>query len=584
MNPLQPHNRDSIEEIKDQRERPISQMERDVTHVAQSVVGNRGESDQAPLDLKERDITRELSLKQSLDQTFAELKAECNRPNKTEEEKEKIVNEMIEFNENIVFFQQLYGNLEKEDAEEVKGIAKIFLVIKKFFSNIFGISPQQVLGQILKKVAAELAKMTDPPPSSKKVIGGPGLPNMTKGLVNVCYMNSAIQIIKNIPGLTELVKNAVPKEEATPLKKSLVDLLNTMDNPSSSKKAIVDKSEAFWNQLQGLLKNSEKKCGLTPGKGKTNDSSEFMTFLAETLNIAPLENILSNSFYLLSKEFSSSLEGGNEEFFIGSIEGKNPEISDTLSIRGNDFVLKGVIKYFWPGHYTSMVKVKDQGKDQWINYNDMNKRLLGPKGGFGNASVLIYEKVQSKGNDSKKEDSKTIESKLSEGGEISLDQTVNNPTKTNEPIGVSSWANELLDHEEFVIKGLASGDFDYSSISNRLKKSKEIALAFVKSNGLNLPKLSKEMQEDVEIARAAVAQNYASLRYVKDQALKNFLKGEFDVSIQRLAAVTDLQNNKEYLLKVIEKDPEGLEYASEELKKDPEIIQKIIQMAMKQKK
>jgi hypothetical protein len=92
------------------------------------------------------------------------------------------------------------------------------------------------------------------------------------------------------------------------------------------------------------------------------------------------------------------------------------------------------------------------------------------------------------------------------------------------------------------------------------------------------------MQEDVEIARAAVAQNYASLRYVKDQALKNFLKGEFDVSIQRLAAVTDLQNNKEYLLKVIEKDPEGLEYASEELKKDPEIIQKIIQMAMKQKK
>ncbi len=157
---------------------------------------------------------------------------------------------------------------------------------------------------------------------------------------------------------------------------------------------------------------------------------------------------------------------------------------------------------------------------------------------------------------------------------------MNNPTKTNEPIGLSSWAHELLNEEEFVIKGLKSGEVNYPSISDRLKKSKKVALAFVESNGLNLAKLRTQMQEDVDIARAAVAQNYESLRYVKDQALKNFLKGEFDVSVQRLAAVTDLQNNKEYLLKVIKKDPEGFKYASEALKNDPEIIE----MAKNQKK
>jgi len=156
---------------------------------------------------------------------------------------------------------------------------------------------------------------------------------------------------------------------------------------------------------------------------------------------------------------------------------------------------------------------------------------------------------------------------------------VHNPTKTNESIGLSSWAYELLNEEEFVINGLKSGEVNYDSISDRLKKSKKVALAFVESNGLNLAKLSKKMQEDVEIAKAAVAQNYLSLKYVKDQALKNFLMGEFDVSIQRLKAVKTLQNDKPYVLKVIEKDPEGLKYASEELKKDPEIIQ----MARKQK-
>jgi|GEM_PF-5568064 len=409
MDPLQPHKSDSIEEIKDQGKRPISQMESGVTQVAQSVLGHKGESDQAPLDLKKRDITRQQSLKQSLDERFAELKYEWSKPNKTDEEKEKIVNEMLEFNENIVFYQQLYGNVEKEDAEKVKGIAKIFLVIKNFFSNIFGISPQQVLGQIQKKVALELSKMTDVTTSSKKTVGGPGLPNMNGGLVNVCYMNSAIQIIKNIPGLTALVKSAQPKQEANELKKALVQLLDTMDNSSSSKKDIFNQSKAFWNEFQKLLTTSTNKSGLTPGKGKTNDSSEFMTFLGENLNIPPLKNINSNMFALFSKDFSNSLEDGNEEFFIGSIQEKKPKISDTLSIRGNDFVLKGVIKFFSLGHYTSTVKVKDQGKDQWINYNDMNKRLLGPKGDFGNASVLIYEKVQSKGNDSKKEDSKTIE-------------------------------------------------------------------------------------------------------------------------------------------------------------------------------
>lgn len=388
MNPLQPHKPNNIEEIKDQGERPISQMERDVTQVAQSVLGHKGESEQAPLDLKERDITKELSL----DERFAELKYEWNKPNKTEEEKEKILNDMVELNDNIVFFQQLYRNLEKEDAEEVKGIAKNFLVAKNFFSNIFAISPQKVLGQTQKKVALELSKMTDLTPSSKKAIGGPGLPNMKGGLVNVCYMNSAIQIIKNIPGLTALVKSAEPQEDAKNLKRALLELLDTMDNKTSEKNKIFDQSQAFWNQLQGLLTTSTSNFGLIPGKGKTNDSSEFMTFLGEKLNISPFKNIASNTIDLSANDFSTCIEDG--DFFIASIQGKKPEIFDTLSIRGNDFVLKGVIKYFWPGHYTSMVKVKDQGKDQWINYNDMNKRLLGPKGDFGKASVLIYEKVQ----------------------------------------------------------------------------------------------------------------------------------------------------------------------------------------------
>jgi hypothetical protein len=231
-------------------------------------------------------------------------------------------------------------------------------------------------------------------------IGTVGLPNsrVDLGLVNVCYINSSVQMIANIPGLKSLVENSHPAEEGVAMKEDLLKLLQVMEKKPASEMDVESASKKFWDTFQtAIIKKGKAAFGLKPGVGQTNSSGEFIAFIGDVLKIAPFENLPGNGIFR-TYQVEEVLPKGNGNFFISERQQDSGPVEKRINIQGERFILKGAIHFELDpvtkqplNHYTCSIFFEDE--NQWINFNDKSKL---PKKNdeieFESAVVLMYEK------------------------------------------------------------------------------------------------------------------------------------------------------------------------------------------------
>ena len=85
------------------------------------------------------------------------------------------------------------------------------------------------------------------------------LPNMVRGRVNVCFLNSALQCFAHIPILKEFVKDCTPDTAQLLLKTTLLDLLNELDNDKGNYFKVNDLHLKFINAVKANLKSMKEE-------------------------------------------------------------------------------------------------------------------------------------------------------------------------------------------------------------------------------------------------------------------------------------------------------------------------------------
>jgi len=116
-----------------------------------------------------------------------------------------------------------------------------------------------------------------------------------------------------------------------------------------------------------------------------------------------------------------------------------------------------------------------------------------------------------------------------------------------------------------------------------LLANRDVVLAAVMANGMAL-QFAVEWQTDKDVVCAAVSRDCFALRYVADtlkadrEVILAALEGQSHRDVLRLAA-EPMRDNKEVVLAVLRKHGYALEFASERLRADPEVVQVAISQA-----
>ena len=225
-----------------------------------------------------------------------------------------------------------------------------------------------------------------------------GLPNFTvRPLANVCYINAAVQMIANIPGLQSVIENANTRNKNQTIRRlqtSLIALTKTIQNPSPEKEAINSCAVDFWRDFQQCLRETPME-GLSIGIGRMNDSGELLTYLGDLFDIPNLSMTNKFDHSLAVREAQNSRTSSSDTPVTGEVivadidERRSFKPKEFITLGGENYELCGIINH-GRAHYTGCTKSSD---GSWNNYNDsrITKNSLqhfGPR-------VVIYQKVPS---------------------------------------------------------------------------------------------------------------------------------------------------------------------------------------------
>ncbi len=312
---------------------------------------------------------------------------------KTPEELLELRGRFISFKGKVEQFNKSNSMIKTAQVAKASLFKKTVIKAVDDLLAFFKIDSKSILSNFNTSSESVLAKYDE--------VGTPGLPNFRGELSKVCYMNSALQMLANIPVLKDLIiegKQTEYKQEASALKEDLVALLESMEKVPSSKLETLKASEKFWGSFQACCSAHKSEYGtLTVGKGKVNDSSEFLAYLGDMLAIPILRNISELSFEYI---YAKTDEGAQIKDFTGdvfvtqtsSLSSDPSDLKGEIKINGQRFILTGVINYndlF--KHYTSTVRV---GND-WVNHDDSIKSVVNERGrNISGPRVAIYVKEE----------------------------------------------------------------------------------------------------------------------------------------------------------------------------------------------
>ena len=120
--------------------------------------------------------------------------------------------------------------------------------------------------------------------------------------------------------------------------------------------------------------------------------------------------------------------------------------------------------------------------------------------------------------------------------------------------------DDLKKDKDIVFEAIKEYETPFQFAHEKLKKDREFVLKVVKQNGLALKYTAPLLQKDEEVVLFAI-EDFETLEYSTASAI--------------LYADKNLQRNKKFILKAIEKNPEVFEHISNNFKKDSEILKEL---------
>lgn len=145
---------------------------------------------------------------------------------------------------------------------------------------------------------------------------------------------------------------------------------------------------------------------------------------------------------------------------------------------------------------------------------------------------------------------------------------------------ISITRTSLKNNRQFVLEAVRTNGDVYKHLSDAFKTEREIALESIKSRGLVMEDLPEEFKKDPEIALEAIKQNGKAFQYIHPDLKKcqNMILAALSKypSAFEFLENKNLNGNKDFMLLVLGLNGSLLKYASDNLKKDKEVVMKAV--------
>lgn len=137
-------------------------------------------------------------------------------------------------------------------------------------------------------------------------------------------------------------------------------------------------------------------------------------------------------------------------------------------------------------------------------------------------------------------------------------------------------SDRLKNDKSIVLAAIKETEASIKFASPELKADKDIAIAALTRDCRSFIYIAPELQNDTEFIINSVKNSYPDAFYYCEMLFENYNYFE-EKDIYPSETINNLKNNKEYMLEVIKKCPEALQYASDELKDDPKVVLEAVQ-------